>query len=135
MTDRLQLAAVIDRLIYGNDTAFDAEDARAEAVRRNFGGISTIFGACFGRYHTTGPVAPIVWAALSRGGGPVSIVKCGEDRLRLAFTNGAVSLWEGDDHEDSQISVCSRRCYRRTGDIRHFWRGIRPITSGEDLRV
>ena len=68
MTDRIQLAAEIDRLIYGNDTAFDAEDARAgppaagrgaraEAVRRNCGSISTMFGACFGRYHTTGPVA------------------------------------------------------------------------------
>ena len=29
MTDRLQLAAGIDRLIYGSDTTFDAEDARA----------------------------------------------------------------------------------------------------------
>ena len=28
MTDRLQLAAVVDRLIYGHDTTFDAEDAR-----------------------------------------------------------------------------------------------------------
>jgi hypothetical protein len=27
-TDRLQLAAVVDRLIYGQDTTFDAEDAR-----------------------------------------------------------------------------------------------------------
>jgi hypothetical protein len=25
---RIQLAAVVDRLIYGNDTTFDAEDAR-----------------------------------------------------------------------------------------------------------
>jgi hypothetical protein len=28
MTDRIQLAAVVDRLIYGSDTTFDAEDAR-----------------------------------------------------------------------------------------------------------
>jgi hypothetical protein len=28
MTDRLQIAAVVDRLIYGSDTTFDAEDAR-----------------------------------------------------------------------------------------------------------
>ena len=47
-----------------------------------------------------GLLAPIV-GGCSLQGGPVSIVKCGEDRLRLAFTNGAVSLWEGDDHEDS----------------------------------
>jgi hypothetical protein len=29
VTDRLQIAAVVDRLIYGHDTTFDAEDARA----------------------------------------------------------------------------------------------------------
>jgi hypothetical protein len=28
VTDRIQLAAVVDRLIYGHDTTFDAEDAR-----------------------------------------------------------------------------------------------------------
>jgi hypothetical protein len=28
MTDRIQLAAVVERLIYGSDTTFDAEDAR-----------------------------------------------------------------------------------------------------------
>jgi len=28
MTDRIQLAAVVDRLIFGHDTTFDAEDAR-----------------------------------------------------------------------------------------------------------
>jgi hypothetical protein len=28
MTERLQLAAVVDRLIFGHDTTFDAEDAR-----------------------------------------------------------------------------------------------------------
>jgi len=43
MTDRIQLAAEIDRLIYGNDTAFDAEDARA---LRLCGGTAVVFQQC-----------------------------------------------------------------------------------------
>ena len=54
MTNRIQFAAVVDRLIYGNDTAFDAEDARAldrllpDEVRalRLCGGTAVVFQQC-----------------------------------------------------------------------------------------
>ena len=53
MTDRIQLAAEIDRLIYGNDTAFDAEDARAgppaagRGARAELcGGTAVVFQQC-----------------------------------------------------------------------------------------
>ena len=80
MTDRIQLAAEIDRLIYGNDTAFDAEDARAldrlllDEVRalRLCCGTSVVFQQYseHASAATTqrGPLAPIVGAALSRDG-------------------------------------------------------------------
>ena len=78
MTDRIQLAAEIDRLIYGNDTAFDAEDALdrllPDEVRalRLCGGTAVVFQQCseHASAATTqrGLLAPIVGAALSRDG-------------------------------------------------------------------